>query len=285
MKYTFSDDEDDIYSDSTNTRRSTRNTGTHTPAEPAGPTITQSGRQVKSRQGGAYGETILSGAQAPETTVGDYDGTADEHDSDDITNGRPRRAAAGSIPNDRGIPKGGRHIEGYNHLDEMTSDEEADASEQDYGDDEEEDDVVSLASDDDDQDDLTEDDVEMEDGEKKSLVVKLPVKTPTPERKTAPKPEQETMTSKNIQPTLDVKSQAIPAPAAPTQATSTDIKEDRHSASIPSLMSLQSKPLDIAPKSPKPQPAQSPMSPSLAFRGSPEKASTFPPSIGVGSGS
>jgi hypothetical protein len=33
--------------------------------------------------------------------------------------------------------KGGRHIEGYNNVDEMTSDDEDDASEQDYGDDEE----------------------------------------------------------------------------------------------------------------------------------------------------
>ncbi|KAI0115949.1 hypothetical protein GGR51DRAFT_575739 [Nemania sp. FL0031] len=45
MKYTYSDDED-FYSDST-TRRSTRNTGTHTPAEPTGPVTTASGRQIK----------------------------------------------------------------------------------------------------------------------------------------------------------------------------------------------------------------------------------------------
>jgi hypothetical protein len=57
MRYTFSDDEDD--SDNISTRRSTRNSGISTPAEHAGPTVTASGRQVKSRLGGMYGETML----------------------------------------------------------------------------------------------------------------------------------------------------------------------------------------------------------------------------------
>lgn len=58
MRYTFSDDEED--SDDFPSRRSTRNSGISTPAEPAGPTVTASGRQVKSRLGGSmYGETML----------------------------------------------------------------------------------------------------------------------------------------------------------------------------------------------------------------------------------
>lgn len=57
MKYSYSDDEDDG-SDFSGVRRSTRNSGISTPAE-TGPTITASGRQVKSRVGGMYGETIL----------------------------------------------------------------------------------------------------------------------------------------------------------------------------------------------------------------------------------
>ena len=76
MKYTYSDEEDEGYSDATSTRRSTRNTGTHTPAEPSGPTVTLSGRQVKSRHGGAYGESLLSGA--PAIAVGGFDGTSEE---------------------------------------------------------------------------------------------------------------------------------------------------------------------------------------------------------------
>jgi hypothetical protein len=84
MKYTYSDEEDDIYSDSTNNRRSTRNTGTHTPAEQSGPTITQSGRQVKSRQGGAYGESILSETHGPAiSTGGGFDGTSEEPEAMD----------------------------------------------------------------------------------------------------------------------------------------------------------------------------------------------------------
>lgn len=59
MKYTFSDEEGD--SDSEHTRRSTRHSGTSTPAELAGPTFTASGRQVRSRMGGAYGEYLASG--------------------------------------------------------------------------------------------------------------------------------------------------------------------------------------------------------------------------------
>jgi hypothetical protein len=124
MKYTFSEEEDEGYSDATSTRRSTRNTGTHTPAEPAGPTITQSGRQVKSRQGGTYGESMLSGQATTADAISD--------DSEGIVGGRPRRAAANHSKN--GWPgRGGRHIEGYNDVDEMSSDEEGDASEQDYG--------------------------------------------------------------------------------------------------------------------------------------------------------
>ncbi|KAL1876618.1 hypothetical protein Plec18167_005025 [Paecilomyces lecythidis] len=62
LKYTYSDDED-IFSDGLpSTRRSTRNaSGVSTPGEPAGPTFTASGRQVRTRTGGIYGESALSG--------------------------------------------------------------------------------------------------------------------------------------------------------------------------------------------------------------------------------
>lgn len=187
MKYTFSDDEDDEgYSDST-TRRSTRNTGTHTPAEPIGPTVTLSGRQVKSRTGGTYGESMLSGTQTPATTgTAAYDAEDDGEDEDedgDIVDHRSRHAAAQTT---NGIGRGGRHIEGYNSVDEM--DDEDDASEQDYGDDDEEEEEAVVESDVDDQD-VSEDDIDMDadDNEvaesgKKHLLVKLKVKTPTPEK-------------------------------------------------------------------------------------------------------
>lgn len=56
MRYTFSDDE--FGSDDPSSRRSTRNSGFSTPQE-TGPTVTASGRQVKSRHGGMYGESML----------------------------------------------------------------------------------------------------------------------------------------------------------------------------------------------------------------------------------
>ncbi|KAL8692170.1 MAG: hypothetical protein Q9218_002747 [Villophora microphyllina] len=49
MKYTFSDEED-AGSDAVSTRRSNRQSGLSTPAEPARPTVTASGRQVRSSQ-------------------------------------------------------------------------------------------------------------------------------------------------------------------------------------------------------------------------------------------
>lgn len=59
MRYTFSDDEED--SDDFPSRRSTRNFGVSIPVEHTGPIVTASGRQVKSRLGGMYGESMLVG--------------------------------------------------------------------------------------------------------------------------------------------------------------------------------------------------------------------------------
>jgi hypothetical protein len=296
LKYTYSDDEDDIYSDSTTARRSTRNTGTHTPAEPAGPTVTLSGRQVKSRQGGAYGESMLSGTHTP--AVGGLDGASNKHEEiEGEVGGRPRRAAASNQGlNGWGSKKGGRHIEGYNDVDEMTSDDEDDASEQDYGDDEEEDDHVSLESDGDEAEDVSDEDEdeEMDDGEKKSLVVKLPVKTPSPERKASIKlslaPKKDSAQPSNLLATTNIdNSQASVTTTQGGTSSAADSKENtqlsslsstnHQPASVPS--ESPSKPMNIPPKSPTHLP---PMSPSLAFRGSPEKPPAFPPSINVSYG-
>lgn len=268
MKYTFSDEDDEGYSDATSTRRSARNTGTHTPAEPAGPTITQSGRQVKSRQGGAYGESMLSGRA---TTA---DAGSDE--SEEVVGGRPRRAAAINHSKNGWPAKGGRHIEGYNDVDEMTSDEEGDASEQDYGDDEEEEEIP-LESDADDQDDLTDevdegDDMEGVEKKKKKLIVKLPIKTPTPERKTTIKlrlsPEKDSSNGAGLF-------------SAISNASTSDVATRENTVPTPPTsnpLDIASKPITIAPISPSRQAPHSP----LAFRGSPEKPQTFPPSIDVG---
>lgn len=72
MRYTYDeagddddDDEDDDDSENLSTRRSTRNSGVGTPAD-SRPTTTLSGRQVRSRVGGLYGESLLAG-QTPDS--------------------------------------------------------------------------------------------------------------------------------------------------------------------------------------------------------------------------
>ncbi|KAK3952735.1 hypothetical protein QBC32DRAFT_211904 [Pseudoneurospora amorphoporcata] len=143
MKYTFSDDEDDFYTDSTATRRSTRNTRNHTPAEPAGPFTTASGRQVRAP---TRFETTASN---PASAQGDEDvemtgGVADAKKGDQVEltvgpTGRPRRSAAvhhtmngwSSAAATAGKKKRSK-------ADDYDSDEEDEASEEpDFGDDEE----------------------------------------------------------------------------------------------------------------------------------------------------
>jgi len=113
LKYTYSDDED-MFSDALpSTRRSTRNaSGGSTPAEPSGPVFTASGRQVRARAGGIYGESMLSGQRK--------DGLATvplSHEGDGEA-GRPQRNTRGRT---NGWAKGSS-----NYVDEM--DEESDAA-------------------------------------------------------------------------------------------------------------------------------------------------------------
>jgi hypothetical protein len=264
IKYTYSDEEDEGYSDATTSRRSTRNTGTHTPTE--GPTVTLSGRQVKSRHGGAYGESRLSGTHTPAVTVGGFDGTSEEPEDGEGIAGRPRRAATSKVPNNGWAAKA--HIEGYNSVDEMDS-EEDDASEQDYGDDEEED-HLSLESDVEDPDDLPDVYEGISDGAdgEQSLVVKWPVKTPTPERKVTTK--------------LRLKPEPL-QPASLLAAITGDHSQVTSAASNAEVKKKSSspspKPIDVSTA----QATQAPPSP-LAFRGSPDKPRLFPPSIDVGFG-
>src|SRR5256885_1766437 len=102
MRYTYSED-DEYGSDALSSRRSTRPSGMSTPAEHAGPTVTASGRQVKSRLGGLYGESILvdkrkeienrralATSQEPES-----------NDSDKQPNRRPRRTVRQARPSRR----------------------------------------------------------------------------------------------------------------------------------------------------------------------------------------
>ncbi|KAG0648523.1 hypothetical protein D0Z07_5448 [Hyphodiscus hymeniophilus] len=291
IRYTYSDEED-LYDDSDTafSRRSTRNTGTTTPAEGLAPTVTLSGRQVKARQGGTYGESMLSGAHIPGVTLESHDGTSEEPEQAEGA-GRPRRAAAPAASSTGWNSKGGAHIEGYNSIDENDSDED-DASEQDYGDDEEEDEQLSLASDKD-EDKITdqEQDIEGED-DKQSLVVKLPVKTPTPERKTVIK--LRVSPEKDVVKPVDFGESAMGEENKPNTTSALgssafdneSIKPSAFASSSTHVASVASAiPTNLPPKSPSNATQAAPLSP-LVFRGSPEKPPhAFPhPSINVGYG-
>lgn len=132
MKYTYSDEED-FMSDSTGVRRSTR--GTNTPAEPAGPVTTASGRQIKapSRMTVDASNNIVTTSPDQEqgaTTRGSSAGASSKESSVGPT-GRPRRSAAVNHGTNGWTSSRPR---GYNSMD----DDDEDSSEPDLGDDEEE---------------------------------------------------------------------------------------------------------------------------------------------------
>lgn len=176
MKYTYSDDEDMTFSDSTN-RRSARNTGTNTPVD-TGPVTTSSGRQIRAPSR----LNVTAEDSGPNSVKGD----TPDLDAEDSTgpSGRPRRTAAtaqganawnGSESRSRRNTSAG-------------SDEESEAE---FGDDEEDaDEHVPEESEDDDEFDedeaMVEDDL---DEPPQSLVVKLSV-TP-PKLQTALSPTEE----------------------------------------------------------------------------------------------
>lgn len=166
MKYTYSDEEDEFLTDST-ARRSTRNTRNHTPAEPAGPVITASGRQSRAptrltAEIAGNGEPSASG-----NIQGHEDVEMDQEDSVGPT-GRPRRSAA--------VHHGMNGWASKKRKSEEYESDDEDVSEPDFGDDE--DDHVPDESDVDEEE--FEEDVEMDDDlddtTKPSLVIKLPIK-------------------------------------------------------------------------------------------------------------
>jgi hypothetical protein len=168
MKYTYSDDED-FYSDST-TRRSTRNTGTHTPAESAGPVTTASGRQIKapSRMTVDASNNIVT--TSPSREIEDTQST----EASVGPGGRPRRSAAVN----HGTNGWASKKKEYTSMDDEMDDDEDD-SEPELGDDED-DHVPDADSEDDEEEEeedvFDEDEAMVEDDladSSKSMVVKL----------------------------------------------------------------------------------------------------------------
>ncbi len=154
IKYTYSDDED-FLTDSSN-RRSARNTGTHTPAEPAGPVTTASGRQIK-----APSRMTVDASNNIVTTSPDGDAETVRSKSKESSvgpTGRPRRSAAvnhGTNGWSAAAAASKTRSRSYNSVDDDEDDE--DESEPDLGDDEEEDHVPEESEDDEDEDEDEED--------------------------------------------------------------------------------------------------------------------------------
>ena len=167
MKYTYSDGEED--SDTgRSTRRSTRNA---TPFD-SGPTVTASGRQVKPRMGGAYGESMLTDQRRDFESMGE-DGVEDSDDMPTTTPaGRPARSAA-RRPSARS-----REVYGENGESDDES-EEAQDSGKEWSGNEDEPDVSESEPDFDDEEEVSDDEIDDDEPEdEKSLVVKLSYRKP-----------------------------------------------------------------------------------------------------------
>ena len=165
-KYTFSDD-DDFDSDEPSTKRQ-RTSGISTPAEHHGPVVTASGRQVKARGGGIYGESLLVGQRpAQSSIVDDVDGGEDEASKVRTRSGRAS-----------GTSRAGRsYVKSYNDVDDM--DEESDAPSAEWDSDKNDDDVDDNLADeeDDDEDEQMSDVLDEDDGEicKQSKLITLKI--------------------------------------------------------------------------------------------------------------
>ena len=111
MRYTYDDDGEDeeedynSFSDATSTRRSARQSGRNTPAD-VGPQYTASGRQVKPRQGGEYGASLLSRqAVTPDELGPDYNEDKEASDSE-----QPVRGGARTGRSSRNVVNGGSSL-------------------------------------------------------------------------------------------------------------------------------------------------------------------------------
>jgi hypothetical protein len=171
MKYTYSDDEGDFLSDST-TRRSTRNTRQHTPAEPRGPVTTASGRQIRAPNR-LNAENASDGAPSANNSV---QGDGSQPDMKTTTrSGRPQRSAAANHGMNGWTGTGRKRKSDEYEYDES----EEEGSEPDYGDDEEDEHVPD--EEEEDEEEFEEEDLMDEEGldndpHKSSFVFKFPIR-------------------------------------------------------------------------------------------------------------
>lgn len=269
VKYTYSDDEDIFYSDSTN-RRSTRNTGANTPAD-SGPVTTASGRQIRAPPRMTAGDD-----SAAASVQGDYS-EADKEGSIEAT-GRPRRSAT------IGSANGWSETNGRGRSRRSSLDSDDAVSEAEFGDDEEDVDAHVPGESDQEEDELDDDEAMADDDideRRKSLVVKFAVKAPN--LRTALSPIESVP---NALPTPDMEDQKPALAEPPTKGVSDVVMKDSPSpeaeAGGNSELPAELKPTEQLSyksdtKTEQAGPGATPASPTavssapLAFRGSPEK--------------
>lgn len=176
VKYNYEEDdlEADFYTDSTQARRSTRNTRNHTPAELSGPVITASGRQIRAPDR-LNADTSSRGTPSVSGSVRGTSQPAEDVEMMELgPTGRPRRTAAVNHGTN-----GWASTSRKRKSEEYESDED-EGSEPDYGDDEEEDEHVPAETED--EDDFNEEPLDEDDDDLQvtatpaKLVVKLPIK-------------------------------------------------------------------------------------------------------------
>lgn len=255
VKYTYSDDEDVFFSDSTGYRRSSRNTGIESPAEPA-MTTTASGRQVRA----ASRMNMADDSASIRDDLSEFD----EENSIGPT-GRPRRSAAVNHGTNGWTTAESK-------LRRAHTDSDASESEADFGDDEEDADVPaheeSEAEDDFDEDEAMIDD-DLETGSK-SLVVKLAVTAPN--LRTVLSPVDQPTDTLPTPDTQDWPAKDMPLPQTTNVATEeVKVQVTPDTSLEPNNPALEQASDSVAQSAKPAAPASPVATTSLAFRGSPEK--------------
>ncbi|KAK3380027.1 hypothetical protein B0T24DRAFT_547369 [Lasiosphaeria ovina] len=301
MKYTYSDDEADFYTDSTN-RRSTRNTRHHTPAEPSGPLTTASGRQIRAPTR-LNAENASSGAQSAAPSVqGDNYAEDSEMNQDEPVSrtsgrrGRPRRSAAVN----HGMNGWAQTKTKKRKSDEYESDEEEESTSLDINDDEDE--HIPDESDEEEEDfdaEAMDDDLDEAPGSS-TLVFKFPVRVAFDEdSKVQRVPGPPVVVEKRKRPRTAHRNLIISDESE--SVGSTDAPDDDELDIVPQPEEPAAEVIAVAIKRVTPDsaektagrptagtPVKSPLTPSsgpptaLAFRGSPEKPQHVPATVGVG---
>ncbi|KAF2208515.1 hypothetical protein CERZMDRAFT_114500 [Cercospora zeae-maydis SCOH1-5] len=177
MRYTYDEDVEDD-SDATSTRRSNRHQSARSTPFESGPQYTASGRQIKQPQRGEYGESLLStnvmntDELGPEYDTKSRSQRAGTDDSDPVRpNGRPSRGNRNV--NYAVNPRKRKHIDGYNDIDEMSDEDDAAPSGDEWNSDQNEEDQAMVDVLDADSEHSEDDEDDVGNDSTKSLVVKL----------------------------------------------------------------------------------------------------------------